>query len=239
MTDLTAVTSPAGLDAGSALSLTLPAGGVVSVPKDSKTNAYSASLSGIPNPSPPPVPKKFPYNPSSLRGTPNPLAPAPPAVIVAGTYRLAGPGGNDVRSFTSSLIVPGGFVWSNQDAITEVDRSRSLPITWSVIRNGSVAITGFAGQRAGGTDQDPIYDVAVFACLAPASAGQYTVASSVLQQLPAAAVDLTGTGIGMLTVVTQPDASTGMFNAQLTAGGAVDGARFTYGIGSAKILSYR
>ncbi|MDP3001317.1 MAG: hypothetical protein Q8N47_27790 [Bryobacterales bacterium] len=217
LTDLTVGASPAGLDAGSALSLTLPGGRVVSVPKDSKTNTYSASLSG----------------------TPNPLAPAPPAVIVAGMYGLAGPGGIDVRSFTASINAPGGFVWSNQDAIAEVDRSRSLPIAWSGAPNGSVSIMGFAGQKAGGTDQDPIYDVAMFVCQAPASVGQYTVATSVLQQLPAAAFDLTGSGIGMLIVMAEPDANTGKFDAQLVAGGAVDGARFSYGIGSAKTLSYK
>jgi uncharacterized protein (TIGR03437 family) len=217
LTDLTVGASPAGLDAGPALSLTLPGGRVVSVPKDSRTNTYSASLSG-------PV---------------NPLAPAPPPVIVAGTYGLAGPGGSDVRSFTASINAPGGFLWSNQDAIAEVDRSRSLPIAWSGAQSGSVSIMGFAGQKAGGTDQDPIYDVAMFICQAPASAGQYTVAASVLQQLPAAAFDLTGSGIGMLTVMTQPDANTGKFDAQLTAGGSVDGARFDYSIGSAKTLSYK
>jgi hypothetical protein len=188
------------------------------VPKDSATNTYSASLSG----------------------TPNPFGPAPPAVIVAGTYGLAGPGGSDVRAFTASINAPGGFVWSNQDAIAEVDRSRSLPIAWSGAQSGSVSIMGFAGQQAaGGTAQNPIYDVAMFACLAPAAAGQYTVATSVLQQLPAAAFDMTGTGIGMLIVMAQPDANAGKFDAQLTAGGSVDGARFTYGIGSAKVLSYK
>ncbi|MCX6636786.1 MAG: hypothetical protein NT090_17145 [Acidobacteria bacterium] len=216
LNDLTTGTAQAGLDAGSALSLTLPGGRVVSVPRDSKTNAYSASLGG----------------------TPNPLGPAPPAVIVAGTYGLAGPGGNDVRAFTASISAPGGFLWSNQDGISEVDRSRSLPIAWSGAQSGSVSIMGLAGQRAGGTEQDPIYDVAVFACLAPASAGQYTVATSVLQQLPAAAFD-TGAGVGMLIVMTQPEANAGKFDAQLTAGGAVDGARFTYGIGSSKILNYK
>ena len=216
LNDLNVAASPAGLDAGSALSLTLPGGRVVAVPKTGAANSYSASLSG-------PL---------------NPLAPAPPAVIVAGTYGLAGPGGTDVRAFTASINAPGGFVWSNQDAIAEVDRSRSLPIAWSGAQSGSVSIMGLAGQRAGGTEQDPIYDVAVFVCLAPASAGQYTVATSVLQRLPAASFD-TGAGIGMLTVMMQPDANAGKFDAQLTAGGAVDGARFTYGIGSAKTLSYR
>jgi len=217
LNDLTTGTAQAGLDAGSALSLTLPGGSVVSVPKDSTTNTYSKSLGG----------------------TPNPLGPAPPAVIVAGTYNLAGPGGSDVRAFTASINAPGGFVWSNQDSIAEVDRSRSLPIAWSGAQTGSVSIVGLAGQQAGGTAQNPIYDVAVFSCLAPASAGQYTVSTSVLQQLPAATFDITGTGIGMLIVMAQPDANAGKFDAQLTVGGAVDGARFTYGIGSAKTLSYR
>jgi uncharacterized protein (TIGR03437 family) len=218
LNDLTTGTPPAGLDAGSALSLTLPGGSVVSVPKDSTTNTYSKSLGG----------------------TPNPFGPTPPAVIVAGTYGLAGPGGSDVRAFTASINAPGGFVWSNQDSIAEVDRSRSLPIAWSGAQSGSVSIVGFAGQQvAGGTAQNPIYDVAMFACLAPASAGQYTVATPVLQQLPAAAFDLTGSGIGMLIVMAQPDANAGKFDAQLTAGGAIDGARFSYGIGSAKTLSYR
>jgi hypothetical protein len=158
---------------------------------------------------------------------------------VAGTYNLAGPGGSDVRAFTASINAPGGFVWSNQDSIAEVDRSRSLPIAWSGAQTGSVSIVGLAGQQAGGTAQNPIYDVAVFSCLAPASAGQYTVSTSVLQQLPAATFDITGTGIGMLIVMAQPDANAGKFDAQLTAGGSVDGARFTYGIGSAKTLSYR
>jgi len=217
LNDLNVAASPAGLDAGSALSLTLPGGRVVAVPKTGAANSYSASLSG-------PL---------------NPLAPAPPAVIVAGTYGLAGPGGTDVRAFTASINAPGGFVWSNQDATAEVDRSRSLPIAWSGAQSGSVSIVGLAGQKVGGTDLDAIYDVAVFACLAPASAGQYTVPSSVLQQLPAATFDSTLAAMGMLTVMTQPDANAGKFDAQLTAGGAVDGARFSYGIGSAKTLSYK
>ena len=158
---------------------------------------------------------------------------------MAGTYGLAGPGGADIRAFTASTNAPGGFLWSNQDAIAEVDRSRSLPIAWSGAQTGFVSITGLAGQKAGGTDQDPIYDVAVFICIAPASAGQYTVPTSVLQQLPAATFDMTLSGIGMLIVMTGPDLNTGKFDAQLTAGGSVDGARFGYEIGSAKTLNYK
>ena len=217
LSDLTVATPPAGLDAGSPLSLTLPGGRVIPVPKDSKTNTYVLSLGG----------------------TPNPLAPPPPAVIGTGTHSLTGPGGSDVRAFTASINVPGGFLWSNQDAIAEVDRSRALAIAWSGAQTGSVSMTGIAGQRAGGTDQAPLYDVAVFVCVAPASAGQFSVPTSVLQQLPAAAFDLTGTGIGMLMVVTEPDWNTGKFDAQLTAGGSVDVTNFVYAIGFGKTLSYK
>ena len=161
--------------------------------------------------------------------------------LTQGTYTIAGPGGADVGAFSASVNFPGGFTWTNESAVPAViPRSQSLPITWSGGGDGLVTVTGFAGTQVGGSQTNPIFDVTLFSCIAQASAGNLTVPSSVLQQLPVVSGDLTSGAIGFMSVMATSDPSKGQgtFSAPLTAGGNVDFATFSYQTGSSKLVGY-
>lgn len=161
--------------------------------------------------------------------------------LTQGTYTIAGTGGTEVGAFSASVNFPGAFSWTNEASVPGViPRSQSLPITWSGGGDGLVMVTGFAGAQVGGSQTDPIFDVTVFACTAPASTGSFTVPSSVMQQLPAVSGDVTSGGIGFLGVLAVADASKGqgVFTAPLTAGGTIDFASFSYSVGSSKTVGY-
>jgi hypothetical protein len=81
-------------------------------------------------------------------------------------------------------------------------------------------------------------DAAVFVCTAQASAGNFTVPSAVLQQLPAVSADPTTGSLGLLSVVATPSTNTGTFNAPLTAGGNIENAVFLYLIGASKSVGF-
>ena len=156
-----------------------------------------------------------------------------------GTYTITGPGGADVGSFTARLEVPGSFSWTNQASIpATIPRSSGLNITWSGGGAGLVSISGVAAAVVGGTQTNPVLDAAVFVCTAQASAGNFTVPSTVLQQLPAVSADVTSGSIGLLSIGAIPGANAGTFTAPLTAGGNVDSAAFIYSIGSSKSVGF-
>jgi hypothetical protein len=202
------------LDAGARLTLNGPGASNVAMNKDA--NSYNATLysSGF----------------GGFGGSGQPT-------IVAGTYSVAGTGGADVGAFNTSIAVPGTFTWTNQANLPDsIPRSSNLTITWTGGGEGLVSITGISGSTlAGGSTENPIIDAGVFACTAPASAGNFSVPSSVLQQLPAIAAT-SETGIGMLLVNAIPDPSKnqGVFTAPLTAGGSIDWGFISYSIGAAK-----
>jgi uncharacterized protein (TIGR03437 family) len=156
-----------------------------------------------------------------------------------GTYTIAGTGGADIGPFTARLDVPGNFRWTNQATVPAIiPRSTGLNITWEGGGTGLVTITGVAAASAGGTQTNPIFDAAVFTCLAQASAGNFTVPATVLQQLPAVSADVTSGSVGLLSVNAAPAPNTGSFTAPLTAGGNVDNATFLYAIGSSKSVGF-
>ena len=103
-----------------------------------------------------------------------------------------------------------------------------------------MSVTGFAGTQVGGTQTNPTFDVTLFTCIAQASAGNLTVPSSVLQQLPVVSGDITSGAIGFMGVMATSDPSKGQgtFSAPLTAGGNVDFATFSYQTGSSKLVGY-
>ena len=103
-----------------------------------------------------------------------------------------------------------------------------------------MAVTGFAGNQVGGSETNPIFDVAGFTCIAQASAGNLTVPSSVLQQLPVVSGDITSGAIGAIAVLATADPAKGqgVFTAPLTAGGNVDFASFSYSPGSSKTVGF-
>jgi hypothetical protein len=136
---------------------------------------------------------------------------------------------------------PGAFTWTNESAVpTVIPRGQNLPITWTGGGDGLVIISGFGGTRVGGTDENPIIDATIFTCAAAASAGNFSIPSSVLQQVPQVSADPTSGAIGNLSVLAAPDPSKGqgVFSAPLTAGGNIDFGFFNYSVGSSKTVGY-
>jgi uncharacterized protein (TIGR03437 family) len=91
-----------------------------------------------------------------------------------GHYTVTGTGGKDVGPFTGSIDVPPTpFVWTNIPSVTApLDRSKDLTINWTGgIPNKQVTVVGGSGTSA-------------FLCAADVSAGQLTVPSYVLLNLP-------------------------------------------------------
>ncbi|MGH9657591.1 MAG: hypothetical protein ACRD96_03545 [Bryobacteraceae bacterium] len=159
--DLTAIATgvpPQALNAGSQLTLNGP--NATNRALQNQSNAYSAILysSGV----------------GGFGGSGSPT-------LAQGTYTIAGTGGADVGAFTASVNFPGAFTWTNESSVAAVvPRSQNLPITWTGGGEGLVLISGFAGAQVGGTPTNPIFDVAGFTCTAQASAGNFSVQSSVL-----------------------------------------------------------
>lgn len=221
---LTGTTSTTLLDAGPRLTLNGPNASNVAINKASGSNSYGATLysSGV----------------GGFGGQGNPT-------LGAGSYTVTGPGGTDVGAFNASINVPGTFNWTNQNNISDpISRSSNLIVNWTGGGDGIVTITGVAGSRVGGTNENPIFDAGVFSCTAPASAGTFSVPASVLQQLPAVqgiGTSTTVNSIGMLTVMAMPDAAKnqGAFTAPLTAGGNLDWGFLSYQVGSAKMTGWQ
>jgi uncharacterized protein (TIGR03437 family) len=91
-----------------------------------------------------------------------------------GHYTVTGTGGKDVGPFMGSIDVPSTpFVWTNIPSVTApLDRSKDLTINWTGgIPNTQVTVVGGSGTSA-------------FLCAASVSAGQLTVPSYVLLNLP-------------------------------------------------------
>jgi uncharacterized protein (TIGR03437 family) len=156
---------PTPLDAGASLSIDGP-GGKQSIASTS-TGIYSAVLGGVPLD-------------MILTATPT------PAYFSAGAYTLSGSGGSAVGSFSAQLTVPTDPT-TNASSFTTIDRTKDLTVTWSGAAPGDfVAISGTASVSAG---LGPIATSPgdAFLCIAPSSAGTFTVPSFVLEALPSTA----------------------------------------------------
>jgi uncharacterized protein (TIGR03437 family) len=110
--------------------------------------------------------------------------------FVPGTYTVTLGGGTQVGGFSSSVDIGTPITWTNQSALTQIPQSRTegLNITWSGGQSGSfVVITGIGYTSANGAIPTSSDAGAEFTCVAPASAGEFTVPSVVLQALPSTA----------------------------------------------------
>jgi uncharacterized protein (TIGR03437 family) len=106
--------------------------------------------------------------------------PGGPPFISPGMYTFTGTGGADVGGFTVSSTVGLPLVWTNQAAITTVNRSLGVTVTWSGGPAGGYAlITGGSTQVMGTTRL-----LGNFFCFADLAPGQFTVPSFVLLSLP-------------------------------------------------------
>ena len=155
---------PVTLDAGSVINVNGPKG-AKQLTRDALSGFYSANFATS----------------SQIGGIPG----LPPTVtgdpyLEPGTYNVDnGGGGANVGGFRATITVPSNFVWTNQAAVTNVVRASGQDVTWSGGNaNDFVSISGFSFTP--GTN--PVG--AGFTCLAPASAGRFTVPAAVLLALP-------------------------------------------------------
>jgi uncharacterized protein (TIGR03437 family) len=93
------------------------------------------------------------------------------------TINGAGGSGAQVGSFTVPLTIPAAITWTNMSAASSIVRGQGFTVNWTGGAAGEfVAITGDSTGTAG-------VDVK-FECIAPASAGTFTIPSEVLLSLP-------------------------------------------------------
>jgi len=105
------------------------------------------------------------------------LGPGFGSTLPPGTYQITGTGGADVPPFTVSFTVATSIVWSNKTAVSTIDRTQPLTVTWSgAPGTGHVLIGGWSR----GTDS-----AAAFACVEEAGKGSFTIPVNVLAAVPA------------------------------------------------------
>ncbi|HSB16985.1 MAG TPA: hypothetical protein VLE22_21215, partial [Bryobacteraceae bacterium] len=158
-----------GLDAGNFIGLTGPNG-----PKQltkQATGAYSARLGGG----------------SPFGGDPLYLDPGP--------YTATGTGVTDVKAFTAQLSLPAAVTWSNQDTISDIDRSKDLLITWEG-GDPSTYVTIYGASSI----EVPKPAGAGFLCLERADKHQFSIPSVVLSALPATGASAEGIPLGFMLV---------------------------------------
>src|ERR1022692_2068616 len=140
----------------------------------------------------------------------------PPSTVPAGFIPAAGgaftfdngSGGKDIQHFNATLNMPPILTWTNQAQVAAVTRSQGVNITWSGGGPGSyVVIDGNSSITIG------VKVVSVtFTCLAPVSAGQFTVPVPVLLALPAGTGSLIVGNTGNFQFFTATGLDLGLLN---------------------------
>ncbi len=99
-----------------------------------------------------------------------------------GAYTATATGGPVIGAFTGRHTIPAELVWTNQAAITSVDRAAGVTVNWQGgDPSGFVTITGSSYVITTGTNAVG----ATFICTAKTSDGTFTVPPVVLLSLPA------------------------------------------------------
>jgi uncharacterized protein (TIGR03437 family) len=120
----------------------------------------------------------------------------PNTYLAAGSYTFTGPGGPDVAAFTGNLDVDQEFiVTNNPDDFKTINRTSALTVRWTGgDPSTNVQISGNSFTLSGqGVPQTPV----TFLCLVNNAAGQFTVPTSVLSQLPVTP-SISGPGFSIL-----------------------------------------
>jgi uncharacterized protein (TIGR03437 family) len=154
-----------------------------------------------------------------------------PNYLDPGLYTVTnGEGGAGVGRFQTSLELPEPVAWTNRDSVLTVDRREDLTVTWSSANAEDQVVVFYASSWVNGQEHYPT----ALLCAERATAGQLTVPSWILQQLPpSGSVHGVHSGFGGLISTPTPEAM-----APLYADGVDDG-RFTYSIAELKLIPFR
>jgi uncharacterized protein (TIGR03437 family) len=141
-----------------------------------------------------------------------------------GHYTVTGTGGKDVGAFKGAMDVPASqFTWTNMpDVKAPVDRTKDLTIKWTGGVPGS-QVTALGGSNVGGVN-------VAFLCAAAVEAGQLTIPSYVLLNLPTTGASLVP---GQLTV------GNDAVSPQLFTATGLDWGKVTYGLNYTLSVKYQ
>jgi uncharacterized protein (TIGR03437 family) len=191
------------LDAGSTLSAKGPSGAAcasaspscdpASIPKEANGEGYGTLVGGAYIT----CPASKPGCPSLLGGNPSPdFFRDSSHNVVAGTSTVTGPGGSSIGAFSASINVAAPLTWNDSILNNPIPRNTPLNITWSGgDPNGFVDITGIASTYIGGGEPSAATPGVIFECIAPTSAGSFTVPTVVLSALPSTAASVSAGGL--------------------------------------------
>ena len=108
-----------------------------------------------------------------------------------------GSGGADVGSFTATVTFPNPLLtWTNQGAAASINRGGGLTVNWSGGSSGTYVI--ISGDSSGGSANGS------YTCIAPQSAGTFTVPAYILLGLPAGTGSTTVANFTSLSTFTAP-----------------------------------
>jgi len=146
-----------------------------------------------------------------------------------GSFTFAnGSGGPDIGAFSVTLQMAPPATFSNVASLATITRSNGLTVNWTGgDPNSTVDILGLSIGSVGGSSTD--FVAALFTCLAPASAGTFTVSPAVLLSLPPS-TSVDGFSFSTLTLsngASQTFTATGLDYGFATAGVA-DSITVTY-----------
>lgn len=121
-----------------------------------------------------------------------------------------GSGSNAVGPFTTpSLFVSQPLSWTNRNAISSVNRTQGLTVTWSGGANGTFVLV--RGSAVAGTD------VVAFSCAVPVTAGKFTIPPSILLAMPPVNGDLVLSNITLPVLFSAPGLDLGTVFAEIGA----------------------
>jgi uncharacterized protein (TIGR03437 family) len=116
----------------------------------------------------------------SINGSYNQQFPSGFLTTSGGTFKIQAAAGTQVGAFTTQIVLPDPlFTWTNEQNTVTITRSAGWNVTWANAAPGSNV------TMAGTSYTADFSAYAYFQCVAPGSAGQFTVPPYVLQALPA------------------------------------------------------
>lgn len=161
---------PVELDAGDVLTVTGPNGAKTLIKGSTTGLAYSRTLGNV------------------TTGLPG----GTPLYLDKGVYTVTGAGGSGVGAFSATITLPDPLVWTNMSTTDTVTRSAGQTVNWTGgDPSGTVLLIGFSTVTGANRGRE-------FLCVAPASAGTFTIPPQVLLALPANSVS-TGTSAASVT----------------------------------------